>query len=197
LAGLTVKLGFHSILGREALAWWCGCARVQAPPSRSPGCPVNVGPCGRDADLQGGGNAKPEKEEKEWEKAAKEAGRAALWLGVFYNLIFSFYSWVYPAMVKAGLKPPLSLRRSIILHSIVNIILVGVAGVHVIYYWEKGKVGLVEYALIAVALVSVGSGIIMAVVRFRAARRIAALIHLQRVLGLTLLTLAVIHYSIR
>lgn len=91
----------------------------------------------------------------------------------------------------------MSLRRSIIPHSVVIIILVGVASVHVIYYWEKGKMGLVEYALIAVTLVLVGSGIVMAVVRFRAARRIAALIHLQRILGLTLLTLAVIHYSIR
>ncbi len=95
------------------------------------------------------------------------------------------------------MKPPLSLRRAIILHSIANVILVGVAGFHAVYYWEKGKVGPVEYALIAVALLLVSSGIILAAVRFRAARRIAALIHLQRILGLTLLTLAVIHYSIK
>ncbi len=71
------------------------------------------------------------------------------------------------------------MRRSIILHSVVNIILVGVASVHVIYYWKEGKIGLVEYALIAVTLVLVGSGIVMAVVRLRTARRI------------------VVHYSIR
>lgn len=50
-----------------------------------------------------GEKAKPEKE-KEGRSGRRLRRRrgVALWLGVFYNLIFSFYSWVYPVMVKAG-----------------------------------------------------------------------------------------------
>lgn len=135
-----------------------------------------------------------EKEKKEEKKLAKAASSLAFYLGIVLNLLFVFYKWLYPLIVKMGVKPVLSMRQALLGHSLSNALLGLLALYHAAYF--RDKAGPVEYAAAALIILILSTGTAILVIRRGKARRLAIALHLQRLLSIALLISITLHVAL-
>ncbi len=146
--------------------------------------------------LKGPPREKGEKEGREAsKKVAKGLGVLSFYLGLALNMVFAFYNWTRPLALRLKARPLFTYKRALTSHALSNMALAAAALYHSIYFMEKARI--LEYALAAVMLVLVASGTVMTYMSIRNLKRLAAMIHFQRALALTLLILAVIHIAFK
>ncbi|GEM_PF-6699152 len=141
-----------------------------------------------------GEDREEEKEKEEFlEELAEVSGSIAFYLGLTLNLLFVVYSWVYPLLVKLGANPFISFKKALVGHAVSNIVLGVLALFHSLYFLEKA--GLVEYIAGALILLLLVTGSIITIARRGRARRLAVMLHLQRLFSIILIVVVVVHIA--
>ena len=128
----------------------------------------------------------------EWEggELAEELGEYAWSLGLALNLAFVGVWWSRRYLA----FPPWFLRAVLGTHMYGNIAVSVPAFYH--GYALLGRAGILEYAVGAVMLVLLVSGVVLRYARHRGVRRALNLVHSQRILSLVLLVLLLLHTAV-
>jgi len=133
-------------------------------------------------------------DEYEGGEGAEGLGSIAAWGGAILIGGFVLFREAYLRFLRdTGLIKPVMYKNTLRLHAITSILL-GLAGLYHGYTLQK-HAGPVEYALVTVILFTLVSGTLLWLSRGKM-RRYIRLIHVQRLLAVTILILVLLHVSL-
>jgi hypothetical protein len=143
-------------------------------------------------EVEGEEGGEEVEELEEFEDIVAALGSVAFYLGLLLNLGFVAFRWSRAL----GLNPSPQLARIVMeIHMDGNLVLGGLAGIHGLL--SIGHATLLEYVLGVLLATVLASGLAMRYLRYRQAKVVARVVHVQRALALLLLALVLVHVAAR
>ena len=133
--------------------------------------------------------------EGEGNDTAKSFGEFAWNAGLFLILGFVAYKYTIPYQARHKIKMPVRYKHVLDIHIFTSLILAAAALIHGFLLLEYAT--LLEYAIGAVIVFMVVTGVVLRWSKHRKLKMYARLLHTQRALALTLLILVTIHTTLR